>query len=563
MQVEREASMPVTLEDVPSGRRQRRVPAKFVDMVPTSLKGLPHLRLKPGLAVLPTRRQAAAPIVSSSTSASNVSSPHPSAAVVNALDDDMADIQPLPPTPAPSAAPVPAPTPPPQPVHPTIDTQPNRFGVFRRYTTAPRSDPEEGLTLDAFADASTHLRPPPDPRERDTFRPFGTTARAWFSDARDVAANSFAPFLNWTAFKLMEWQYSGSMTKSAGELQRLIDIVVDDRFKKEDLHGFNVEEQQHKLDSYRATGGAFSAKDGWREGSVRLPLPKVGVTHEDEEHAVSFDVDKIWYRPFVEVIKSAFTDATACKFHWFPHMLLRKRGTAERPDTPPERLYTDVYNSDAMIREHEELQRQPLNPEDPPDVERVIAAIGVYSDSTHLANFGTASLWPVYAYFLNLSKYVRLKPTTFAAHHLAYIPSVSTHCNNACSSDISCAQLPARLFQYYEECYGEPPSEAVMRLIKHDLVCQVWLLLLDDDFIKAYRYGLLILCADGILRRVFPRIFIYSADYPEKCVEVSDNSPEQSSNLSCIDALSRVSSVWVSTPVRIAPWIRRTFGRWG
>ena len=35
---------------------------------------------------------------------------------------------------------------------------------------------------------------------------------------------------------------------------------------------------------------------------------------------------------------------------------------------------------------------------------------------------------------------------------------------------------------------------------------------------KAYKFGILILCADGILRRVFPRIFIYSADYPEKYV---------------------------------------------
>ena len=40
--------------------------------------------------------------------------------------------------------------------------------------------------------------------------------------------------------------------------------------------------------------------------------------------------------------------------------------------------------------------------------------------------------------------------------------------------------------------------------------------LLDDDFIKAYREGIIIKCSDGIMRRVFPRIFTYSADYPEK-----------------------------------------------
>ncbi len=32
----------------------------------------------------------------------------------------------------------------------------------------------------------------------------------------------------------------------------------------------------------------------------------------------------------------------------------------------------------------------------------------------------------------------------------------------------------------------------------------------------AYEHGVVIKFADGISRRVFPRIFIYSADYPEK-----------------------------------------------
>ena len=46
----------------------------------------------------------------------------------------------------------------------------------------------------------------------------------------------------------------------------------------------------------------------------------------------------------------------------------------------------------------------------------------------------------------------------------------------------------------------------------------VWQFLLDGDFLHAYRYGMVILCHDGIERRVYPRIITYSADYPEKCV---------------------------------------------
>jgi hypothetical protein len=44
----------------------------------------------------------------------------------------------------------------------------------------------------------------------------------------------------------------------------------------------------------------------------------------------------------------------------------------------------------------------------------------------------------------------------------------------------------------------------------------IWLLLLDDDFVSAYAHGFLIICGDGVKRRVFPRIFTYAADYPEK-----------------------------------------------
>jgi hypothetical protein len=44
------------------------------------------------------------------------------------------------------------------------------------------------------------------------------------------------------------------------------------------------------------------------------------------------------------------------------------------------------------------------------------------------------------------------------------------------------------------------------------------MLLLDPAFMHAYEHGIVIQFADGILRRIFPRLFTYSADYPEKYV---------------------------------------------
>jgi len=51
---------------------------------------------------------------------------------------------------------------------------------------------------------------------------------------------------------------------------------------------------------------------------------------------------------------------------------------------------------------------------------------------------------------------------------------------------------------------------------KRELFHAVWRILIDDDFIDAYENGIVIKCYDGVYRRVFPRIFTYSADYPEK-----------------------------------------------
>ena len=77
-----------------------------------------------------------------------------------------------------------------------------------------------------------------------------------------------------------------------------------------------------------------------------------------------------------------------------------------------------------MLEEDARIRARPRDPEDGPELEIAIMAVLLWSDSTHLANFGTASLWPIYMYFGNTSKYTRGKPTSFPAQHLAYIPSV-------------------------------------------------------------------------------------------------------------------------------------------
>jgi hypothetical protein len=43
--------------------------------------------------------------------------------------------------------------------------------------------------------------------------------------------------------------------------------------------------------------------------------------------------------------------------------------------------------------------------------------------------------------------------------------------------------------------------------------------MLDGEFLEACKHGIVIECPDGVSRRFYPRIFTYSADYPEKLLQ--------------------------------------------
>lgn len=92
------------------------------------------------------------------------------------------------------------------------------------------------------------------------------------------------------------------------------------------------------------------------------------------------------------------------------------------PSASMERVYSELYNSDAMIREHEALQCS--KPEPSCKLERVVLALLFASDSTHPTNFGQAKVWPLYMAFSNISKYDRCKPSASLMEHITYFPSV-------------------------------------------------------------------------------------------------------------------------------------------
>ena len=116
-------------------------------------------------------------------------------------------------------------------------------------------------------------------------------------------------------------------------------------------------------------------------------------------------------------MKAALADKNARYLHFSPFRRFHRTASGNQ------RCFDEVYTSDAFLKAHDTLQKQRNEPGC--TLEKVMLGLMFWSDSTHLADFGTAKVWPIYLYLPNLSKYIRCKPTSGASHHVAYIPSVS------------------------------------------------------------------------------------------------------------------------------------------
>ncbi|KAG5634505.1 hypothetical protein H0H81_001708 [Sphagnurus paluster] len=203
----------------------------------------------------------------------------------------------------------------------------------------------------------------------------------------------------------------------------------------------------------------------------------------------------------MSVIEAAFHDPLAHHLHLSPFKLFH---------FPPiigkeERVLGEVYTSNAFLEEHDLFQRRSPVPLDDTNCkrEKVVAAIMFSSDGTHLTNFGMAKAWPIYLMLGNLSKYLQSPPNTGVMHHLAYIPLLPD----------SFQDVASKVHDKWKT-----QQKAITTHCRRELMNAVWEFLLDDDFIHAYKYGMVIKCTDGIEHHVYPRLFTYSADYPEKLI---------------------------------------------
>lgn len=277
----------------------------------------------------------------------------------------------------------------------------NRFNILREYHHRPSYDPDAYIKPEDLSNFPPlqHTDPLPELPSRSPIPPW--------------------PFHNMTQYLLMNWFHSGGNVKSGGEVNRLIkEVITTSDFRPTDLAGFTVHQGNKTLDgaySRNTTHNTPFSSDDWREVSVdiEIPVPLKNVAPK------KFQVSGLHYRSITQVIKKTWESVSFSQFHLSPF----KRIHVDPCTGKETRIYDEVYTSDAWIAAHDELQKRPNEPGC--KLEKVIAGLMFWSDSTHLTNFGTASVWPLYMYFANLSKYIRARPNSGACHHIAYLPYVS------------------------------------------------------------------------------------------------------------------------------------------
>ena len=134
-------------------------------------------------------------------------------------------------------------------------------------------------------------------------------------------------------------------------------------------------------------------------------------------------------------------------------------------------VYGEIYSLDVMLKaQHQLLQKLQNLP--CPQPEAFLVALMVALDSTFLTQFSQASMWLIYMFFGNVSKYVHCLPDSLSTHHVAYLPKVCCF-SVSLTQHSEPTQIDDAFADFYMKMYHQVPSADVLTHVKRELVHSV------------------------------------------------------------------------------------------
>lgn len=298
-----------------------------------------------------------------------------------------------------------------------LSTEANAFGLWRTYISKPSRDPNaerRGIALGRSERETAEMEREKAAIAADIIFPYQSLSAFWYG------------YLTST---ITRWSYY--IRDMFPKMSRSPDFITAD------FEECNYKKVQDKLSEPGSPWDKTS--EGWIETSIPISIPEFAKkklplklplkrkrmpsdSHEAANSSAIHAVPGFHHRPIMSVLKHVLTSPESKNFHYEPYDHWWSRPGS---DDPPVRVHGESYTSASWIEEHRNVQELVLPPEETDDLPRAIAALMFWSDATHVAQFGQASVWPIYMAFGNQSKYERSKPGSHALHHLAYMPCVS------------------------------------------------------------------------------------------------------------------------------------------
>jgi hypothetical protein len=153
--------------------------------------------------------------------------------------------------------------------------------------------------------------------------------------------------------------------------------------------------------------------------TINIPLgrPKKGTTHP---LSAPFTVPNLQMRSIVEILRNVLAhDPNVKDFMWIPYKEYQRDTTTGERRT---RIYNEAMSGDEVHRLWREVQERPAV--EGCTLPRLVIFLRLWSDATHLAQFGEHKLWPFYMCLANQPKWQCADPQMGAWHDFAYIPQV-------------------------------------------------------------------------------------------------------------------------------------------